>query len=290
MTLNGNQHNNQQEKITEMFPIRPPDYVGIPQHSSLTSSSKNFLHRGSEQHHDRNLGVEVLTGQVVYHKEDIQHDDYGEEHGEAGIEIKKCDKLDHGDIESSSSRRLKTTRTKKKTRRGCSSSFAPLLKSKKISFSLPSTNSCSLSSSSFEDNAKSVNSRLAARGSKEEVVDPSVVLSLERTLFAALNNAWLLVLGGIGLMSVGHGDQRATHGGIAILVGGIVSAVMAYSMHIFRVVQLKKNITFSYNHSVFWASVITLMTVVCLLLELKFGVMYPYLQREITVTIAENNN
>ena len=42
-------------------------------------------------------------------------------------------------------------------------------------------------------------------------LDLSLVLGMERTLFAALNNAWLLALGGVGLMSVGNGDRRATN-------------------------------------------------------------------------------
>ena len=98
---------------------------------------------------------------------------------------------------------------------------------------------------------------------------------MERTLFAALNNAWLLALGGIGLMSVGHGDQHATRGGIVILVGGILSAMIAYWMHFLRL-----------KHSSLWAMMIALMTVVALSIEVYFGIVYPYLNREKAVTIA----
>jgi hypothetical protein len=69
-------------------------------------------------------------------------------------------------------------------------------------------------------------------------LDFTLILGLERTLFAALNNAWLLAIGGIGLMSVGSDDNRATNAGIIILCGGITSSLIAYGMHFLRVWQV----------------------------------------------------
>jgi Vacuolar transporter chaperone len=308
-----------------MFPIQPLDYVGIPTatNSSLKSSSSNNLARhrgdgkrtntntstttasggsrrtthgsGSKHHHDRHLGVEVLMGHVFHHTTANQRDDQQqgggnnevEEEEEGGIEIMKCDKLG-SDIESCSKVKTSTRRTT-----ACRCCSFNRRNSKDSSYLHESTDSCSSSSyyedstnagDSFVDRSKEI---LQVKNNKQKhIVDPSVVLSLERTLFAALNNAWLLAIGGVGLMSVGHGDQKATNAGIVILVGGIASALMAFGMHLFRVVQLRKNISFCYSQSIFWASIIALMTIVTLLLELNFGVMYPYLQREKTVTIA----
>jgi uncharacterized membrane protein YidH (DUF202 family) len=118
-------------------------------------------------------------------------------------------------------------------------------------------------------------------------VDASLILSMERTLFAALNNAWLLAIGGIGLMSVGNDDTRATNLGIVILIGGIIGAIMAYGMHFWRVEQLKKKQAFRYSHSIFWTSMIASMTVATLILEMYFGILHPYLQREKAVTISD---
>jgi len=69
-------------------------------------------------------------------------------------------------------------------------------------------------------------------------LDLTLILGLERTLFAALNNAWLLAIGGIGLMSVGSDDNRANNAGIIILCGGIISSLIAYGMHFLRVWQV----------------------------------------------------
>ncbi len=45
----------------------------------------------------------------------------------------------------------------------------------------------------------------------------SLVASLERTLFAGLNNVWLLIMAGIGLMSVGNDDNDAVSSGVYVL-------------------------------------------------------------------------
>ncbi len=121
---------------------------------------------------------------------------------------------------------------------------------------------------------------------KEVLDQASLILGMERTLFGALNNAWLLSVGGIGLMSVGSGDNRATRGGIAILIGGILAACAALFMHNWRVVQLRNNTPFKRIHTVIWASLVVGFTIICLIMELYFGVLYPYLNREAAVTIA----
>ena len=114
----------------------------------------------------------------------------------------------------------------------------------------------------------------------------SLILGAERTLFAALNNAWLLAIGGIGLMSVGNDDARATNGGALILSLAIASTSIAYGMHVWRVNQMKNNKPFQLSHTIVWSSVIAALTLATLVLELYFGVMHPYLDREKTVVIA----
>jgi uncharacterized membrane protein len=51
--------------------------------------------------------------------------------------------------------------------------------------------------------------------------------------------------------------------------------MIAYGMHFLRL-----------KHSSLWAMMIALMTVVALSIEVYFGILYPYLNREKPVTIA----
>ena len=120
----------------------------------------------------------------------------------------------------------------------------------------------------------------------DRLAQPSLVLGMERTLFAALNNAWLLSIGGIGLMSVGNDDNRATRGGVFILFARIMCAAMAYMMHIWRISQLRASKQFDFSHTIYWSSTIAALTIVTLSLELYFGILHPYLDREKAVTIA----
>jgi uncharacterized membrane protein YidH (DUF202 family) len=116
--------------------------------------------------------------------------------------------------------------------------------------------------------------------------DLSLILAMERTLFAALNNAWLLSIGGIGLMSVGSGDTRAEHAGMGIMLGGILTAFSAFAMHYLRVRQVKENIPSQYSHTLMWTGMLAILSICALVLEIRFGVLHPYLDREKAVTIA----
>lgn len=116
--------------------------------------------------------------------------------------------------------------------------------------------------------------------------DVSLILAAERTLFAAVNNAWLLAVGGIGLMSVGNGDERATNTGIVILSGSATCTLVAYVMHVKRIRLIKSGKPFTYSSTIVWSSLIVAMALIALILELYFGVLHPYLDREKAVTIA----
>lgn len=116
----------------------------------------------------------------------------------------------------------------------------------------------------------------------------SLILGLERTLFAALNNAWLLSFGGIGLMTVGQDDDRALVAGSVVIVAGIFCAAMAYGSHVVRVSQLQRGDAYPSAHTFAWSSLIACLTVTVLSLEMYFGILYPYLQRSAAVTITSD--
>lgn len=118
----------------------------------------------------------------------------------------------------------------------------------------------------------------------------SLILGLERTFFAALNNAWLLAIGGIGLMSVGEDNKSATHGGVAVLLSGVISALMAVGFHLFRIWRLTHGKESKYIHSVIWVTSISSLTVCALVLELYFGLLFPYLDRERSVRFGYSND
>eukprot|EP00957_Ditylum_brightwellii_P190483 14499519-Ditylum_brightwellii.AAC.1 len=88
-------------------------------------------------------------------------------------------------------------------------------------------------------------------------------------------------------MSVGNNDNRATHGGVCVLSLGITSAIVAHGMHIRRCKQIRFNEgLLPFSESIIWSSVIAAWTVVALGMELYFGILHPYLEREKAVTIA----
>eukprot|EP00561_Arcocellulus_cornucervis_P003340 CAMPEP_0185815294 /NCGR_PEP_ID=MMETSP1322-20130828/15502_1 /TAXON_ID=265543 /ORGANISM="Minutocellus polymorphus, Strain RCC2270" /LENGTH=249 /DNA_ID=CAMNT_0028512155 /DNA_START=84 /DNA_END=833 /DNA_ORIENTATION=- len=116
------------------------------------------------------------------------------------------------------------------------------------------------------------------------VMNLELVLAMERTLFAALNNAWLLTLGGVGLMSVGV--EAATRIGTVVLVGGITAAVAAFITHWARFRCLAQNKSFRASSSVLFVAVFFLLTIATLVLELFYGVQYPYLERAQKVAMS----
>ena len=118
-------------------------------------------------------------------------------------------------------------------------------------------------------------------------VDASLILGLERTLFASLNNAWLMSLGGVGFMSVG--DQTATRFGIAILCASIIMATLAFTMHFIRLNQIRTPYAgLQYSHTILWVGAIMCLFLLILVLELSFGVLHPYLQRTKAVSITNS--
>mmetsp|Transcript_20796 Transcript_20796/g.27597 ORF Transcript_20796/g.27597 Transcript_20796/m.27597 type:complete len:192 (+) Transcript_20796:154-729(+) len=144
---------------------------------------------------------------------------------------------------------------------------------------------------SNEDDAPSgaTSGAISCGGTVFDSTDASLILGAERTLFAALNNSWLLAIAGIGLMSVGSNDNRATHGGVCVLSLGITSAIVAHGMHIRRCKQIRfTEGLLPFSESMIWSTVIAAWAVVALGMELYFGILHPYLDREKAVTIVGN--
>lgn len=120
-------------------------------------------------------------------------------------------------------------------------------------------------------------------------IDPSVTLSLERTLYAALQHSWMLALGGIGLMSVGENKRVPTSLGIMMLTISMISVVGALVMHYIRLFQIKSGTTFKFWQTALFTSLITLCVLITLALELYFGVLYPYLRRAMSVQVENRD-
>ena len=90
-------------------------------------------------------------------------------------------------------------------------STASTIRSRSSAMNTPyETSSASIGS----DSSNTMNPQKINNRGHHNNANASLILGMERTLFAALNNAWLLAIGGIGLMSVGSGDERATLGGM----------------------------------------------------------------------------
>ncbi|CAJ1941581.1 unnamed protein product [Cylindrotheca closterium] len=116
-------------------------------------------------------------------------------------------------------------------------------------------------------------------------IDPSVTLSLERTLYASLQHSWLLAVGGVGLMSVGENLRIPTDLGIALVGISILSVLGALIMHYVRLFQIKSGTTFKFWQTALFTSLFTLCILVTLALELYYGILYPYLRRTWSVQV-----
>lgn len=158
-------------------------------------------------------------------------------------------------------------------------SIASSTDSSTVSLSIPFGGTCCHSSPPFASS-----SNLHVNGKGQQAISLELVLAMERTLFAALNNAWLLTLGGVGLMSVGV--EAATRIGVVVLAGGIVAAVTAFITHWMRFRSLLQSTSFRPNSSVVFVAVFFLLTIATLVLELYYGIQYPYLERAQKVAMS----
>ena len=114
----------------------------------------------------------------------------------------------------------------------------------------------------------------------------AVLLSLERTFFAALNTAWLIAMGGIGLLSVGDEEEHSIPIGITVFGVSMACCIVALVMHAIRLHQMQTGQSFPHAQSMIWATVICILLFSTLAFQLYFGILYPFLQRTASVKVA----
>ena len=120
------------------------------------------------------------------------------------------------------------------------------------------------------------------------LLDPSLILSMERTLFSALNVSWLFALGGIGLMAIGNDDASAMRSGITMIACSMVIVAVSFCMHLLRLYQLRTGNTKNFSgvtSTVVWTGLVSILLFSFLMCELYYGIQYPYLQRTASVSI-----
>jgi uncharacterized membrane protein YidH (DUF202 family) len=145
----------------------------------------------------------------------------------------------------------------------------------------PYTRHVSFSESSENDSNKAVVDQELPSFKHE-----SVMLSLERTFFAAMNNAWLVAMGGIGLMAVPQNDPYSEQIGIAIICVALGYVFLAGTMHAIRLRQLRNGQPFPHTQSLLFTILIGVLVVATVIFQLYYGILYPFLQRAAAVTIT----
>ena len=119
-------------------------------------------------------------------------------------------------------------------------------------------------------------------------IDGSLVLSMERTVYAALNQAWMLILTGIGFMSIGaKNDLIPDYLGAFILVVAIIFAAGSYIVHVCRLHAFSHGSrALSGVVTKVWIGLLVFTIVGALVLELQYAIRYPYLSRAKSVELV----
>jgi hypothetical protein len=253
------------------FVARKPDASGASRGAAVTEPS---MPPSAES-----VAVPVTPDDTVYHRTDLEGQHNAVEPS-AGVDDQMLE---------NSYRRIVATCTSSATLSGKlvarefdETSIASSSDSSVVSLSkpiMPFGGTCYNSSNSFASS-----SNLHVNGKGQQPMSLELALSMERTLFSALNNAWLLTLGGVGLMSVGVG--AATRIGAVVIAGGIVCALTAFITHWMRFRSLLQSTSFRPNSSLVFVSLFFLLTIATLVLELYYGIQYPYLERAQEVAMS----
>jgi len=115
--------------------------------------------------------------------------------------------------------------------------------------------------------------------------DPSLIMSMERTLFSAFNQAIILTISGVGFMSVG--DQPGPKAfGAFILIAGLCYAMISYFFHCWRLHRLNSGRGLAPYDSQIWTGMLALLIFLALAFEVYYGFRYPFLDRAKAVEIA----
>lgn len=118
-------------------------------------------------------------------------------------------------------------------------------------------------------------------------IDGSLVLTMERTLYAALNQAWLVVISGVGFMSIGaRGDNFPNFLGFMLILAGALFAVGSYIVHVRRLRAFTRNEPIGSLTSVLFTGTLVGTIFVSLMFELYYSVLYPFLDRAAAVSIT----
>ena len=140
----------------------------------------------------------------------------------------------------------------------------------------------SLSSSDIDDDDEEM-----LDGEVFPLLDPSLIMSMERTVLSAYNQAFQIMMVGAGLMAVGaKDDDTPAHLGIFIFIAGIVYGLVSYWVHYSRLTTLRSGGKISMQSSLYWIGALMLFATIGMSFELYFAIVYPYLTRAQEVSIA----
>ena len=120
--------------------------------------------------------------------------------------------------------------------------------------------------------------------------DPSLIMSMERTLFSAYDQAIMLTISGMGFMSVGDNNPGGTTSfGAFLLVCAVCYTLLSYFMHCWRLWRLGRGMGLAPYDSQIWTGTLTALIFICLLMEIYWGFKFPFLERAKAVEIANTD-
>jgi len=127
-----------------------------------------------------------------------------------------------------------------------------------------------------------------------DLLDPSMVFSMERTVLSAYNQSFQLMMVGGGIMAVqnaheARNDARPVQIGFIFFFSGAMYGAMSLYFHLRRMHVLKHGDNGLYNwhgSSIIWMTFLGLFLIVGLSIEIYFAILFPYIDRAKSVEIA----
>mmetsp|Transcript_7656 Transcript_7656/g.16648 ORF Transcript_7656/g.16648 Transcript_7656/m.16648 type:complete len:220 (-) Transcript_7656:188-847(-) len=145
----------------------------------------------------------------------------------------------------------------------------------------------SLSGKSARGQTETTQAIKSEQSDSNNELDGSLILSLERTLFSALNMAWTVIFLGIGLLTVGAvSDSLPDTLGVVTIISGISFAGCSWFVHVARMRSFARGEGLGMNGSAAWTFCLTFLLVVAVAFELHFGLLHPYLKRAKEVNVV----
>eukprot|EP00448_Togula_jolla_P035576 CAMPEP_0170621338 /NCGR_PEP_ID=MMETSP0224-20130122/28547_1 /TAXON_ID=285029 /ORGANISM="Togula jolla, Strain CCCM 725" /LENGTH=224 /DNA_ID=CAMNT_0010947589 /DNA_START=47 /DNA_END=721 /DNA_ORIENTATION=+ len=138
-----------------------------------------------------------------------------------------------------------------------------------------------------EPNEEAKDIKVERVDSDDNELDGSLILSMERTLFSALNMAWTVIFLGIGFLTVGaQNDKLPDKVGVVIIICGVSFAGCSWFVHVARMRSFARGEGLGMNGSAAWTFCLTFLLVVAVAFELHFGLLHPYLKRAKEVNVV----